>query len=219
MCPLEKTGKNVKLVSVAVTGGLGTGKSTVCSLFRDLGAYVVHADAIVHQLLSLDTPIGQQVLALLGPAVLVEGVLDRAAIARCVFSHPKRLRALEALLHPAVYQEIKRQYAIAEAEDRYPLFVAEVPLLFESHGASLFDYVLLVIAPEAMAKARWNRCYEKTQHVEEDQYAQRTARLGDVEKKREQADFIIENVSDLKNLTFQINNIFHLIGRRSPRRT
>ncbi len=100
----------LKLRKVAITGGLSCGKSSVCRILKEFGAYVVSADKIVHQLLSSDTNLGQKIVDLLGTSVLVNQKLDRSRIARIVFHDLELLKALEALVHPAVYRELNRDY-------------------------------------------------------------------------------------------------------------
>jgi dephospho-CoA kinase len=87
---------------IAVTGTLSSGKSTVCQLLKEFGAYVVSADEIVHRLLRVETEIGQKVIDLLGEEILSEGQIDRAKIAKKVFRNPQLLQALEQIIHPQV---------------------------------------------------------------------------------------------------------------------
>ena len=84
----------LKIKKVAVTGGLAAGKTTVCQLFKELGACVVSADEIVHQLLSPGTAVGQQVVSLLGSDIISDQGLDRKKIAAKVFSQPDLLLSL-----------------------------------------------------------------------------------------------------------------------------
>ena len=95
---------------VAVTGGIASGKSTVLVLFQELGAYTIDADAIVHQLLPLHTDLGKRIVALLGDAVVIEGQLNRTAIARKVFRDLSLLKKLEEQIHPEVQKQIETHY-------------------------------------------------------------------------------------------------------------
>src|SRR5690348_8893921 len=126
------------LKKVAVTGGLSSGKSTVCQIFRGLGSHVISADAIVHQLLSPNTSLGQEVIKLLGVEIVINKTIDRKSIANKVFNNPQLLHQLEKLLHPAVFNEMKKEYEKAKNFSA-PLFVAEVPLLFEAGQENWFD--------------------------------------------------------------------------------
>src|SRR5580700_5876146 len=98
----------LKTKKIAVTGGLAAGKTTVCQIFKELGAYVVSADEIVHQLLSPGTTVGQQVIKLLGSDIISGQELDRKKIAAKVFFQRDLLHLLEEIIHPAVFDEIER---------------------------------------------------------------------------------------------------------------
>ncbi len=176
----------LNLRKIAVTGGLASGKSTVCRILKSCGACVVDSDKIVHQLLSSDTALTQQVIDLLGTEIVVGNQIDRKQIAKIVFSNPQKLKKLEALLHPAVKREIVKQYEAVKNNAAYKLFVAEVPLLYEAKMEDFFDTVIAVIADKPFA--------EKT-HSQE-----RIARQEHPEIKAKKADFTLVNNGDLKSL-------------------
>ena len=92
----------LKLKKIAVTGGVASGKSTVCRLFQNLGAYVVSADQITHELLASDNTLKKKVVSIFGHEILEGEVIDRAKVAKKVFSSPDLLYKLEALIHPRV---------------------------------------------------------------------------------------------------------------------
>ena len=136
------------LKKIAVTGVLASGKSTVCRILESsCGAYVVSADAIVHRLLSPNTLVGQKIERQFG-------TLDRKQIAKEVFSHPEKLKKLESLLHPEVKKELEKEYNQVKDQKKYPLFIAEIPLLYETEMENLFDIVINVTAPDALCKSR-----------------------------------------------------------------
>lgn len=139
----------LKLKKVAVTGAISSGKSTVCRFLKELGAYTVSADEIVHKLLSPHSLTGQKVLELLGQNVIQHNNINRQKVAEKVFNDPDLLKALEAILHPAVSDEIRNEYAKAEALQTSTCFVAEVPLLFEAHMEKEFDAVIAIDASDA----------------------------------------------------------------------
>ncbi len=174
---------------VAITGGLASGKSTVCKIFKKNGAYVVDSDAIVHKLLSPDTVIGKQVVGLLGTKIVVKRQIDRKKIAELVFSNPEKLDALEAILHPAVKREIEEAYLAVKKNPSYSFFVAEVPLLYEARMEMMFDTVIAVIADPAIARKRFPK-----------DYAARMQRQEKAETKALKADFTIVNNGDLASL-------------------
>lgn len=192
------------LRKIAITGGLCCGKSTVSQIFQKKGAYVVSADAIVHQLLSAESPIKKQLIALLGEEAIRETELDRAFIAEKVFSNKETLDALEAILHPAVLEEIEKQYNQVQNRENYTVFIAEIPLLYEIEKAHLFDTVIAVVADPKIAKKRFQ---EKTNHSAEEFEKRMTHQLPTLEKSA-RADFTIENNGNLQELESKADEIY-----------
>src|SRR5262245_36200368 len=118
-------------VSIGLSGGIGSGKSTVARMFAALGATVVDADAIVHELQAPGTPLLAEIAAAFGPGVLDgRGALDRAALGAIVFRDPDARRRLELLVHPKVGAEFARRVAEAHRCGARAL-VLDIPLLFE----------------------------------------------------------------------------------------
>lgn len=185
---------------IAVTGGIASGKSAVCSLFKELGAYVLSADEIVHQLLVPTTHFGKSIIDLLGPDIVEGGRLSRERIAQKVFREsPLLLKALEKLIHPEVQRVIEAKYKAVSHLKRYPLFVVEVPLLFESGQESFYDKVLVVSSSEEDCKKRFR--------FDADEYERRSERLIPVEDKIKKADLVIENNGSLEDLRQTIQTI------------
>ena len=183
---------------VAVTGGLASGKTTVCQILRRLGAYVVDSDEIVHDLLTPHTPLGKDIKNLLGEDVLTDGKFDRKKIAAKVFSNPDQLRALEKILHPAVITEIEKRFQTLKNAQQYTLFVAEVPLLYESDLAKHFDTVIAVIADPKLSRAR-------SKHKVD--FEERIQRQLAPHEKAARADIVITNNGSLKELEEQVVTI------------
>lgn len=130
-------------MNVALTGGIGSGKSTVAALFRAKGARVIDADALVHRLLSRDRNVRAAIRRKFGEAVFgPRGAIDRAALAAGIFRNPRKRRTLERIVHPAVRKEIRRRMDRPGAR----VTVVEIPLLFESGWKQEFDAVVVVSA-------------------------------------------------------------------------
>jgi dephospho-CoA kinase len=131
------------IIRVAVTGGIGAGKSEVLQAFARRGVPTLSADAVVHELIAVDAEVR---------AALVErfGTTDRAEIARIVFDDRGELAWLERLLHPRVVAARNRWLAGLDAA----VAVAEIPLLFETGAEREFDRVIVVTAPEELRRAR-----------------------------------------------------------------
>lgn len=193
------------LRKVAVTGGLSCGKSSVCRFFKELGSHVVNADEIVHQLLSSNTEISQQVINLLGSDIVVDKKIDRGIIANKVFNNHALLLSLESLLHPAVLNEIEKRYQQANIERKAPLFIAEIPLLYEINAQDNFDLIIDVWSnPEACRK----RFKEKTGY-EGDEFKNRMSRQLPPEEKAKRADITINNTGSLQDLQDAVVNVFN----------
>lgn len=183
---------------------MSSGKSTVCRFLADLGAYVIDADEVVHRLLSPDTAVGRKVIDLLGLEILVEGQLDRAKIAKKVFSQPLLLHSLENILHPAAREEIAMRYQQVTREQKYPLFVAEISLLYEAGWEKDYDRVIAVVADPAFCRQRF---LGKTKGALED-YEKRMQRQLLPEEKAARADDVIVNNGDRAQLRSAVEKLY-----------
>jgi dephospho-CoA kinase len=143
------------VLAVAITGGIGAGKSTALDAFRAHGAATVSSDEIVHHLLATDDQVRDAVRAKLGDGTLTDGRPDRAKIAQAVFGDPELLAWLEGLLHPLVSREyLTWREQLAQLDEPPAVCVTEVPLLFEVGAEERFDKVVVVTAPTALREQR-----------------------------------------------------------------
>ena len=188
---MARPGAATRPVAVAVTGGIGAGKSTALEAFRAHGAATVSSDEIVHHLLAADDDVRDAIVERLGPEVLGEdGRPDRSLIARAVFGNQERLAWLEGLLHPLVSREYLAWREQLAAFDNPPrVCVTEVPLLFEVGSQESFDKVVVITAPTALREQR--------RRVPRDD---RDARLLPDREKVRQADFHYVNTGTFEDL-------------------
>ncbi len=143
------------MLRVGLTGGLASGKSTVASYLRELGAIVFDADEIVRDLYRPGGKGAEAAKELFGRAVLnSRGHIDRMRIAEIVFANPRRRHDLEAKIHPLVREEVRRRFAEAETAGA-PVAVAEASQLLEAGTETVSDRVLLIVAPEGERVRRW----------------------------------------------------------------
>lgn len=194
----------LKIKKIAVTGGLAAGKTTVCKIFKELGAYVVSADEIVHQLLSPGTATGQQIATLFGSDIISGKEFDRKKIAAKVFSQPHLLAALEDLLHPAVFDEIERRYQQVNKEKKQALFIAEIPLLYEASAEGRFDCVVSVNASAEVCKER----FVKEKQGSPEEFDKRMARQIAPQQKADRAHYTIENNGTFEQLKTNVNTLY-----------
>ena len=143
-------------IAVAITGGIGAGKSEALAAFARHGAATVSSDAIVHHLLREDEEVQRALLDRLGDRVLDDtGQVDRGAIAEIVFADEEALQWLEGLLHPLVVREyLDWREQLGELENPPAVCVTEVPLLYEVGGQDRFDSVVVVTAPPEVRASR-----------------------------------------------------------------
>jgi dephospho-CoA kinase len=174
---------------VALTGNIGSGKSTVARLFADWGARVLDADAIVRDLQRSGRPVFTAIVAHFGPGVVgADGELDRWALRGRILADATARQALEQIVHPAVRAERQR---LLSGGDSGPLgiTVSEIPLLFEAADPAEFDAVVLVDAPEALRLLRLER-ERGFPRAEAEALIRMQQPAG---PKRERADLVIDN--------------------------
>jgi dephospho-CoA kinase len=178
-------------IAVAITGGIGAGKSEALAAFARHGAATISSDDIVHRLLSEDDEVHHAVVERFGDRVLdPRGEIDRAAIAQIVFAEREALEWLEGLLHPRVVQEyLSWRAQLGELDDPPAVCATEVPLLYEVDGQDRFDAVVVVTAPPGVREARAQVDAEE-----------REARLLPDSVKVAQADFAYVNDGSLEEL-------------------
>lgn len=186
------------MVLIGLTGGIGAGKSTVSAAFVERGAVVIDADAITRELQVPGQPAFVAMVERFGPGILHDdGTLDRQAVADLVFPDPDALADLNAIVHPLVGAEIANRLQ-AEAETDH-IVILDVPLLVESGRDDLIGTIVVDCDPEVAVA----RLVEHRGFSEADARA-RIARQADRAERLAHADFVIENVGTLEDLTPQI---------------
>jgi len=192
------------VITIALTGSIGMGKSTVAKMFERAGVPVFDADAAVRALQgpggALVDRIGERFAG-----TLKNGVLDREKLAAMVIEDPRELAALEAIVHPAV-REARTAFIAQHPDSRALLF--DIPLLFETGGESKFDKVVVVSAPAAVQRER----VLARPGMSEDKLASILKRQMPDEEKRARADFVIDTGGDLSTTEAQVRHILACLG-------
>lgn len=187
---------------IGITGGIGSGKTTVANLFSSLGVPVIDADELAREVVEPEQPAYEEILRLFGTGIALQsGELDRRQLRARAFTDPEARVQLEAIVHPRVYA--KMQQLLNSLDTAYAIVV--VPLLIESGGRDLVDRVLVVDSPEQLQIARTNRRDGTTPEVIEKILAaqlDRGARLS-------AADDVIENDGAEEALTEAVYALDH----------
>lgn len=176
------------MIHVGLTGGLCTGKSAVAAMFAELGAPVLDADAVVHELLEGDPDVRRRVVEAFGDGVKADdGSIDRAKLARVAFKDKETIAKLTGILYPAVRARIARWFAERKANGA-PAAIAEVAMLYEGGATHIYDVVVVVTAERATQLERF-----VARGGTADGFAARLAHQWPLEQKEEKADYIINN--------------------------
>ena len=195
------------MITLALTGSIGMGKSTVAAMFADAGIPLFDADAVVHALQGRGGRLVPVIEARF-PGSTRDGSVDRAALSARVIGNPSKLAALEAIVHPAVRDE--RARFIADHAGA-PALLFDIPLLFETGGESAFDKVIVVSAPAELQRervlARAGMSPAKLESI-------LTRQLPDAEK-RARADFVIDTSGPLDATRRQVDAILACLGLRT----
>ena len=189
---------------IGLTGNIAAGKSVVAHMLAELGAEVIDADALVHDLQRKGTPTYDAIVAEFGPGILrADGEIDRRALGATVFADPTRLRALEAILHPAVLLESQRRISEAVAN----VAVYEAIKLIEAGRHTLCDAIWVVTAPRDVQLARLMR----DRGLSEVEARQRIDAQPPPEEKLKYATVVIDNGGSLEATRAQVERAYAAI--------
>jgi dephospho-CoA kinase len=192
------------MLLVGLTGNIGSGKSTVAQLLSERGATIIDADVLARRAVEAGTGAYASIVERWGTSILAaDGLIDRGALRRIVFTEPQELEQLNAIVHPEV--ERMRAALVEQARQRGDrLVVCDIPLLFERRMTDGFDRIVLVDAPrpvrlERLVRERGLRETEAMDVI----VAQMPAEL-----KRARADFVIDNVGTLTQLDQRVTEVW-----------
>jgi len=202
------------MLRIGLTGGIGSGKTTIAALFAAHGVPVIDADTIAHQLTLPGTTATNQILEILGPDIAATtGSINRQRLAQRIFNDPKARAQLEEILHPLIRAEMLRQQNTLDA----PYCLLVIPLLFEAGQRDMVDRVLVVDVDEelqiARVAARDGRSTDEIRAILSTQ-TDRAQRL-------KQADDIMANTGDVASLKAQVDALhrkYLALAAEKPRR-
>jgi len=196
------------MLKVGLTGGIGSGKSTVAACFAELGAPVIDADAIARELVAPGMPALQDIAESFGPGILEnDGALKRARLRSLIFSDAAQRARLEAILHPLIRREMEARVA----KLTHPYCIFSIPLLLETQQAHRVDRVLVVDTPHYL---QYRRVMERDHSSAAEVAAILRAQIG-FRERLARADDIITNDNDLAHLQRQVGKLHQCYQRRA----
>jgi dephospho-CoA kinase len=189
-------------VRVGLTGGVGSGKSTVSAMLRELGAVVVDADVLARQVVAPGTEGLAEIVAAFGEKVLTPaGELDRPAMGATVFADETARRRLEAIIHPRVRE---RGQELEESAGPDAVVVHDIPLLTETGQAGAFDAVVVVDVPVEIQLKR----LMQLRRMREEEARARIAAQATREQRRAVATHVVDNTGTLEDLRDRVTEVF-----------
>ena len=190
---------------MALTGGIGTGKSFCLARFAELGAPTIDADGLARHAIAPGTAGCDRVVARFGAAILkADGSLDREALGALVFSDVDARRALEAIIHPVVYAAIERWFEGHSRTGHSAVAIADIPLLFETQREGEFDKVVVAFCPVELQKARVME-RDGLSGAEADR---RIASQLPIEDKAGKADHVVDTSRTFDDTTRQVREVW-----------
>jgi dephospho-CoA kinase len=192
------------MLLVGLTGGIGSGKSTVAAMLAQHGAVIVDADVLAREVIEPGTPGFDRVVARFGTEVVTDdGALDRAALAAEVFADERARLDLEAIVHPEVFRRLAE--TAADHRDTDDVVVFDAPLIVEAGHASAFDVMVLVSAP---VEERVRRVLASRPEMTEEQVRERIAAQLSDEDKAKVSHHVIDNTGTLDDLQAAVDALW-----------
>jgi len=192
-------------VRLGITGGVSSGKTVVCDYLRQMGVTVVSTDQLAKDAVMPGMPAYDKIVKYFGTEILSDdGALDRKKLRKLITEDHKKKKMLEEFVHPEVFVQMAEAYAAAQKRQE-PLFAVEVPLLFETGMASLFDYILTVTVD---ADVRVQRLMDRD-HVTRDEALALMGIQMPEEEKILRSDFVIENNGSLEDTRLRMDMFYN----------
>jgi len=202
------------LLVVGLTGGIASGKSTVCTIFRDAGAIIIDADILARQVVIPGSRAWQGIKSAFGGQVIgPDGDIDRDLLGRIVFSDPGLRKRLESIVHPRVRERIESEIACLRESSPDALVIEDVPLLFEAGMAEGLDEIIVVYSPVNLQVQRLMR----RDGIELEAAQARIASQLPMEDKRRRATIVIDNSDDLSLTAKQTIRLYDDLSQRARR--
>ncbi len=195
------------MLTIALTGGIGSGKTAVGEILANFGAVVIDSDQLARQVVERGTSGFDQIVAQFGDEILKNGDLDRAALASLIFTDPKKRLELEQITHPLIRQEFAK---IIKSLPEDAIVVNQIPLLVESKYDYKFDYIVTVSTSEEIRVARLLK-----RGLTKDQITKRIQAQATDSEREVIADLIIKNEKSQEELFTQVEKLWELLQSKN----
>ena len=204
------------MLRVGLTGGIATGKSTVGSMFVELGCHLIDSDRITHRLFDPGQAVHTAVVDEFGKRILApDGTIDRRVLGEIVFKDPAARARLNGLVHPAVIDQQQQWLQGAEAQDPHGIAIVDAALMIEVGTYKNYDKVIVVICSPEQQKAR----LRKRSTLTEEQIEARIRSQMPMEEKVKFADFVIDNSGSVERTREQVEQVYQQLRALEPRIT
>jgi dephospho-CoA kinase len=198
------------MASFGLTGGIASGKSTVAAMFRDLGAKVIDADEIAHELLRPGSPVFKPIVERFGRGIVnATGEIERARLGEIVFAGATERAALNAIIHPAIMARREELLSLYHAEDPAVVAISDAALVYEAHIESRFVKIVVTWCRPELQMARLLR---KT-GLSREQAERRIAAQMPADEKRNRADYVIDTSGSLEETALQVQAVYPELKR------
>lgn len=200
---IAQSSERIKIVGL--TGGIGSGKSTVAKIFKEYGSYVVDADKIAHEIMEPNLPAYNEILEFFGDEILYQdGRIKRKALAEIVFKDKSKLEVLNSITHKYIFIEMQRQIDYCIKNHKHNMIILDVPLLFNSDFPIHCDKTVAVVAERNL---RIRRTIERDKCTAEKVEERMKNQLSD-ERLKELADYNIDNSGGLTELYGRVRGVY-----------
>lgn len=190
---------------VAVTGGIGTGQSTVCSYFEEWNCKVINADKKARDVINKNRRLQHELQKEFGKDIMVKGRLDRKRLAEVAFKDELQTGKLNRIVHPRMVESLVEEMERARFSKKYPIIIVDAALIYEISIERNFDAVITVTAPMEM---RWKRTYQRDS-MSKQQFGERVDKQIPVEEKARWADIVINNNGSLDDLKIKTRRVYN----------
>jgi dephospho-CoA kinase len=196
----------INKLKVAITGNIGSGKSTFCNFIIEKGYPVINADNISKKILIEDKNVKEKVIKEFGNESFINNEINKKFLAEKIFSEPGNVAKINMILHPKVKKEVEE--LTKDLFKNHDIVFTEAALIYEADMESMFDYVVLVTSDESIRKKR----VISDGKLNREEFIRRNDNQIKVEEKKKRADFIFENNSSKDDLKEKVNLLFTILN-------